>query len=73
MATGLEPRHSGGAGLDTGEAALDARTRALGPLPSLPPDATNAWADDPSAAWFGRYLFQDVRLSGTGTRVLHLS
>ena len=37
------------------------------PLPPLPPDPTNAWADDADAAWFGRYLFYEPRLSGPGT------
>ena len=56
-----------GSGVDTGEAAIEARILDLGPLPALPDDPTNAWADDPTAAWFGRYLFYDPRLSGTGT------
>lgn len=54
-------------GVDTGQAAIDARILDLGPLPATPGDPTNAWADDPAAAWFGRYLFYDPRLSGTGT------
>ena len=48
------------------EAEAD-RIRALSPLPALPDDPTNAWADDADAAWFGRYLFYDPRLSGPGT------
>jgi len=43
-----------------------ARVLALGPLPALPGDPTNAVADDPAAAWFGRALFYDPRLSGPG-------
>lgn len=35
-------------------------------LPELPPDATNAVADDPQAAGFGRLLFFDTRLSANG-------
>lgn len=38
----------------------------LGNLPPLPPDPTNAVADDPSAAAFGQRLFFDPRMSGTG-------
>lgn len=34
--------------------------------PDLPADTTNAWADDPTAAWFGRFLYFDTRLSSTG-------
>ena len=36
------------------------------PLPSLPPDPTNAFADDPRAASFGRALFYDERFSANG-------
>lgn len=43
-----------------------ARILALSPLPLLPPDPTNRVADDPAAAHFGRYLFFDRRLSGSG-------
>jgi cytochrome c peroxidase len=51
-------------GLSDGEfeLALD-----LGPLGAPAPDPTNAQAANPTAAWFGRYLFFDDRLSGTGT------
>ena len=42
------------------------RVSALGPLPALAPDPTNAVADNPDAAWFGRFLFYDPRLSGPG-------
>ena len=35
-------------------------------LPPLPPDPTNAVADDPRAAAFGHKLFFDPRLSGNG-------
>jgi cytochrome c peroxidase len=38
----------------------------LSPLGDPPPDPTNAIADDPKAAHFGRYLFFDERLSGSG-------
>ena len=36
----------------------------LSPLPPLPPDATNAVADDPRAAQLGRALFEDPEFSG---------
>ena len=39
---------------------------ALESLPELPPDPTNAVADDPRAAEFGRQLFFDTRLSRNG-------
>lgn len=35
-------------------------------LPALPPDPSNAVADDPRAAELGRLLFFDPRLSGSG-------
>lgn len=40
--------------------------RALSPeqLPPAPPDASNAWGDDPAAAAFGQKLFFDARFSG---------
>ncbi len=37
------------------------------PLGQLPPDPTNAWADDPRAARFGKLLFGEPRLSRGGT------
>lgn len=58
------------ASLGAGDEALDAVTRErllrLGPLPALPPDPTNRWADDPKAAAFGRGLFNEPRLSRNG-------
>ena len=36
------------------------------PLPPVPPDPTNAVADDPAAARLGQALFFDARLSGSG-------
>ena len=39
----------------------------LSPLPALAADPTNRVADDAAAAWFGRWLFYDTRLSGSGT------
>jgi cytochrome c peroxidase len=36
------------------------------PLPPLPPDPTNAVADDPRAARLGQFLFFETRLSGDG-------
>lgn len=38
----------------------------MGPLPALPPDPSNRFADDEAAAHFGRWLFYDTRLSGSG-------
>jgi cytochrome c peroxidase len=39
---------------------------AMSPVPPPPPDTTNAWADDPAAAWLGQWLFYDVGLSQSG-------
>ena len=39
----------------------------LGDRPDVPDDPTNRWADDETAAWFGRYLYFDTRLSSSGT------
>jgi cytochrome c peroxidase len=36
------------------------------PLPPVPADPTNAYADDPNAAVLGQALFFDTRLSGNG-------
>lgn len=44
-----------------GERALIAT---LSPLPPLPPDSTNAVADDAAAAQLGRALFEDPEMSG---------
>jgi len=41
--------------------------RQFWPLPAVPPDPTNAVADDPWAQHFGRYLFFEERFSSTGT------
>jgi cytochrome c peroxidase len=38
----------------------------LSPLPPLPPDLSNAYADDANAAQLGERLFFDTRLSATG-------
>src|SRR5687768_10065128 len=38
--------------------------RSFSPLPALPPDPTNAVADDPRAAALGQMLFFDPDLSG---------
>lgn len=38
----------------------------IGSLPPLPPDPSNAVADDPAAARFGKALFFDPRLSANG-------
>jgi cytochrome c peroxidase len=42
------------------------RTLWIGNLPPVPPSPSNAVADDPHAADFGRRLFFDPRLSGNG-------
>ena len=36
------------------------------PLPEVPLDPTNAWADDPYAQHFGQFLFYDTRFSRNG-------
>jgi cytochrome c peroxidase len=38
--------------------------QSLSPLPAVPPDPTNAYADDPRAAALGQRLFFDARASG---------
>ncbi|MCB9758773.1 MAG: hypothetical protein H6739_02955 [Alphaproteobacteria bacterium] len=42
--------------------------RALSAADRQPPpaDPTNAWAEDPAAAWLGRFLYFDTRLSSNG-------
>lgn len=42
------------------------RSLSLDSLPALPPDPTNAVADDPLAAKFGQKLFFDTRMSANG-------
>jgi len=42
------------------------RSLSLASLPALPPDPSNAVADDPRAAAFGEQLFFDPRLSANG-------
>jgi cytochrome c peroxidase len=42
------------------------RTLWIGSLPPVPPDPSNAVADDPGAAELGRQLFLDPRLSANG-------
>lgn len=61
-----------GAAADSGDGDPAAAERALAaldlsPLPALAADPTNRVADDPNAAWFGRWLYYDTRLSGSGT------
>jgi cytochrome c peroxidase len=57
---------------DRGTPAVDfspeERRRVLqhSPVPPLPPDPTNAVADNPAAARLGQYLFYDTRLSANG-------
>lgn len=47
------------------ESALRAILR-MSPLPEVPPDPTNAWADDDGAARLGQALFFDPRFSANG-------
>jgi cytochrome c peroxidase len=42
------------------------RSLRIGSLPPLPPDPSNAYADDPRAAAFGQALFFDTRFSSNG-------
>ncbi len=42
----------------------DPALRALSPVPSPPPDPSNAYADDPDAARFGQRLFFDASFAG---------
>jgi len=42
------------------------RSLHLAQLPALPPDVSNASADDPRAAELGHYLFYDMRLISSG-------
>lgn len=49
------------------DAEIDAlRSLSLASLPELPPDPSNAVADDPQAAAFGQQLFFDPRFSANG-------
>jgi cytochrome c peroxidase len=49
------------------DAEIDAlRSLSLASLPALPPDPSNAVADNPQAAVFGQQLFFDPRLSANG-------
>lgn len=47
----------------SGETAV-LRSLWIGSLPPMPPDPSNAYADDPRAAALGRNLFHDARFSG---------
>lgn len=38
----------------------------MSPLPAVPPDPTNAWADDAAAARLGQFIFFDERFSVDG-------
>jgi cytochrome c peroxidase len=61
-----EPAHAPAAhlaGVPLSAAAIG-RLMGMSPVPPVPPDPTNAVADDPAAAHFGRFLFFDRRLSG---------
>src|SRR5690606_461037 len=41
-----------------------AKLAEMSPLPAVPPDPTNAYADDPKAARLGQMLFFDKSFSG---------
>lgn len=58
---------AGGAGGDPNDGFTDAEIAAmklLSPLPALPPDTTNSFADNPNAAKLGQMLFHDKSYSG---------
>jgi cytochrome c peroxidase len=65
-APSTQAQSTSSAGPALSESELRAILR-LSPLPPLPPDWSNAYADDPRAAHLGRRLFFDVRLSAAGT------
>lgn len=50
----------------TDEEVAVLKSLSLASLPELPPDPSNAVADNPAAAEFGRKLFFDMRLSANG-------
>lgn len=50
----------------SGESVAVLRSLSLESLPELPPDPSNAVADDPRAVEFGRRLFFDTRFSANG-------
>lgn len=50
----------------TDEETAILRSLWIGNLPPLPPDPSNAYADDPAAAVLGHKLFFDVRFSSNG-------
>ena len=57
-----------------GEPAVDFTDREMkrilahSPLPALPPDPTNAVADDPAAARLGQFLFFETRYARQDTK-----
>ncbi|HUQ03958.1 MAG TPA: cytochrome c peroxidase [Kofleriaceae bacterium] len=55
------------AGLDDYTAEERALLATLSPLPAVPPDTTNAFADNPAAARLGQMLFHDKSYSGALT------
>jgi cytochrome c peroxidase len=60
------PAVSGGAPAPAGELTPEERAQLarMSPLPAVPPDPTNAYADDPKAARLGQMLFFDEGFSG---------
>lgn len=63
----IEPPADGGNPCAQGEVTFTAqenkRIFALSPLPAIPANPTNKWADDPKAAHMGQFMFFDARLS----------
>lgn len=52
--------------VDIVDPELESFVLAMSPLPELPADPTNRWADDDTAAHLGQWLFFDTRLSASG-------
>jgi len=64
---GDEPGGAGGMGGEAGAItpwSVDPELKKLSPLPALPADPTNKYAEDPAAAALGQRLFFDKRYSG---------
>src|SRR5688572_21029426 len=64
---GGAPSGSGGGSVDPNDGFTDAEVAAmktLSPLPSVPPDPTNQYADSAMAAALGQMLFHEKSYSG---------
>jgi len=69
-AAGAAGESAAGAGGEAGAGGpwlVDERLKALSPLPVLPPDPTNSYAENAAAAALGQALFFDKRYSGALT------